>query len=193
MSFERPYAGIKVVDMSQGVAGPYCGMLLAQHGAEVIKVEPHAGDWSRILGPSHHNHTEFSFGTNMGKRSLAIDLKSAEAPAIIDVLVGEADVFLESFRPGVVDRLGFGHERLMYGSDLPVTHLRGRSLGAGDSFLWLYGDSPVWGEKHMKVEPVLIGLEHLRSVKWACWSEGLSDAQVEDVFWNNAARLFNVS
>ncbi len=87
----------------------------------------------------------------------------------------------------------FGHERLMYGSDLPVTHLRGRSLGAGDSFLWLYGDSPVWGEKHMKVEPVLIGLEHLRSVKWACWSEGLSDAQVEDVFWNNAARLFNVS
>ncbi len=113
MSFERPYAGIKVVDMSQGVAGPYCGMLLAQHGAEVIKVEPHAGDWSRILGPSHHNHTEFSFGANMGKRSLAIDLKSAEAPAIIDALVGEADVFLESFRPGVVDRLGFGHERLM--------------------------------------------------------------------------------
>ena len=87
----------------------------------------------------------------------------------------------------------FGHERLMYGSDLPVSHSRGRSLGAGDSFLWLYEDSPVWGEKHMKVEPILIGLEHLRSVKWACWSEGLSDAQVEDVFWNNAARLFNVA
>jgi predicted TIM-barrel fold metal-dependent hydrolase len=86
----------------------------------------------------------------------------------------------------------FGHERLMYGSDLPVSHSRGRSLGAGDSFLWLYEDSPVWGEKHMKIEPVLIGLEHLRSVKWACWSERLSDAQVEDVFWNNAARLFEV-
>jgi len=113
MSFERPYEGIKVVDMSQGVAGPYCAMLLAQHGADVIKVEPHAGDWSRMLGPQHHNHTEFSFGPNMGKRSLAIDLKSAEAPAIIDALVGEADVFLEGFRPGVVDRLGFGHERLM--------------------------------------------------------------------------------
>ncbi len=87
----------------------------------------------------------------------------------------------------------FGHERLMYGSDLPVSHMRGKSLGAGDGFLWIYEDSPVWGEKHMKVEPLLVGLEHLRSVKWACWSERLTDSQVEDVFWNNAARLFNVT
>jgi len=87
----------------------------------------------------------------------------------------------------------FGHERLMYGSDLPVSHMRGRSLGAGDSFLWLYEDTPVWGGKHLKVDPPLIGLEHLRSVKWACWSEKLSDSQVEDVFWGNAARLFGVA
>ena len=87
----------------------------------------------------------------------------------------------------------FGHERLMYGSDLPVSHLRGKSLGVGDSFLWLYEDTPVSGEKHIKVHPLMIGLEHLRSVKWACWSEKLTDAQVEDVFWNNAARLFNVT
>jgi len=87
----------------------------------------------------------------------------------------------------------FGHERLMYGSDLPVSHLRGKSLGVGDFFLWLYEDTPVWGEKHIKVHPLMIGLEHLRSVKWACWSEKLTDAQVEDVFWNNAARLFNVT
>ncbi|MDA0334593.1 MAG: amidohydrolase family protein [bacterium] len=85
-----------------------------------------------------------------------------------------------------------GSDRLMYGSDLPVTHLRGRSLGAGDGFVWLYEESPVWGEKHARVEPVLVGLEHLRSLKWACWSERLSDKQVEDVFWNNAARLFGV-
>jgi len=87
----------------------------------------------------------------------------------------------------------FGHERLMYGSDLPVSHMRGKSLGVADSFLWLYEDTPVWGEKHIKVHPLMIGLEHLRSVKWACWSEKLTDAQVEDVFWNNAARLFNVT
>ncbi|MED5413733.1 MAG: amidohydrolase family protein [Candidatus Latescibacterota bacterium] len=87
----------------------------------------------------------------------------------------------------------FGHDRLMYGSDLPVSHLRGRSLGAGDNFLWLYEETPVWGEKHVKVQPVMVGLEHLRSVKWACWSEKLTDSQIEDVFWNNAARLFNVT
>ena len=85
-----------------------------------------------------------------------------------------------------------GHDRLMYGSDLPVCHLRGRSLSAADSFLWLYEDTPVWGEKHMKIDPVLIGLEHLRSIKWACWSERLSDSQVEDIFWNNAASLMEV-
>ena len=76
-----------------------------------------------------------------------------------------------------------GSDRLMYGSDLPVSHSRGRVLGAGDNFVWLYEDSPVWGEKHTLVEPVLIGLEHLR----------LTDQQIEDVFWNNAARLFQLA
>ena len=85
-----------------------------------------------------------------------------------------------------------GHKRLMYGSDFYVSHFRGRSLGAADSFLWLYEESPVWGEKHLQVEPVLVGLEHLRSIKWACWSARLSDEQVEDIFYNNAAKLFGV-
>ena len=85
-----------------------------------------------------------------------------------------------------------GHEKLMYGSDLPVCHLRGRSVSAADSFLWLYEDTPVWGEKHLQIDPVLIGLEHLRSIKWACWSERLDDNAVEDIFWNNAARLFGL-
>lgn len=85
-----------------------------------------------------------------------------------------------------------GHEKLMYGSDLPVSHFRGRSLSASDSFLWIYENTPVWGEKHVQVHPVLIGLEHLRSIKWACWSAQLNDSAVEDIFWNNAARLFGV-
>ncbi|MEW6751530.1 MAG: amidohydrolase family protein [Candidatus Latescibacterota bacterium] len=83
-----------------------------------------------------------------------------------------------------------GPERFLYGSDFFVSHLRGRSLAAGDSFLWLYESTPVWDEKHARLEPVLVGLEQLRSLKWACWSERLSDAQVEAVFWGNAARLF---
>ncbi len=86
----------------------------------------------------------------------------------------------------------FGHQKLMYGTDLPVCHMRGRSVGAADSFLWLYKDSPVWKEKHCSLPPVLIGLEHLRSLKWACWSARLGDSAVEDIFWNNAAKLLGV-
>ncbi len=85
-----------------------------------------------------------------------------------------------------------GHDKLMYGSDLPVAHLRGRSVAVADTFLWLYENTDVWVEKHTQIDPILVGLEHLRSVKWACWSQQLSDAQVEDIFWNNAARLFGV-
>ena len=85
-----------------------------------------------------------------------------------------------------------GHDKLMYGTDLPVSHSRGRSVPVGDAFLWLYEETPVWGEKHQTINPVLIGLEHLRSIKWACWSEKLTDGQVEDIFWNNAVRLFGV-
>ncbi len=85
-----------------------------------------------------------------------------------------------------------GHDKLMYGTDLPVSHFRGRSLSAADSFIWLYEETPVWGEKHSKIDPVIVGLEHIRSLKWACWSERLSDSQVEDIFYNNAARLLGV-
>ena len=85
-----------------------------------------------------------------------------------------------------------GTDNLMYGTDLPITYLRGRTAAAADSFLWLQEDTPVWGEKHTSIEPVLFALEHLRSVKWACWSQGLSDTQVEDIFWNNATRLLDV-
>ena len=112
MSFERPYEGLTVVDMSQGVAGPYCAMLLAQNGAEVVKVEPFEGDWARHLGQTYGDHTAFSVAANMGKRSIALDLKKDGARAIVDRLLENADVFLEGFRPGVIDRLGFGYDRV---------------------------------------------------------------------------------
>ena len=85
-----------------------------------------------------------------------------------------------------------GHEKLLYGTDHPISFLRGRSVAVADTFLWLYADTPVWTEKHKVIKPLLIVLEHLRSLKWACWSEKLTDQQVEDIFWNNAAKLFNI-
>ncbi len=111
MSYAAPFAGLKVVDLSQGVAGPYCGMLLAQHGANVIKVEPTGeGDWARTIGRRYGGHTAYSIPTNLGKRSIALDLKSDEGKEVLWRLLGGADVLIEGFRPGVLDRLGFGYD-----------------------------------------------------------------------------------
>ncbi|MDE2006447.1 MAG: CoA transferase [Rhodospirillales bacterium] len=111
MSYEKPYAGLKVVDLSQGVAGPYCAMLLAQHGADVIKVEPVAGgDWSRGLGRIYGDQTAYSIPANLGKRGLALDLKSDAGRAVLWRLIAGADVLVQGYRPGVIERLGFGYD-----------------------------------------------------------------------------------
>jgi crotonobetainyl-CoA:carnitine CoA-transferase CaiB-like acyl-CoA transferase len=111
MSYAAPFAGLKVIDLSQGVAGPYCGMLLAQHGANVIKVEPTGeGDWARTIGERYGGHTAYSIPTNLGKRSIALDLKSDEGKQVLWRLTDGADVLIEGFRPGVLERLGFGYD-----------------------------------------------------------------------------------
>ena len=112
MSEALPFAGIKVVDASQGLAGPGAAMMLAQHGADVIKVEPPQGDWSRLRGIASGDFSTLSLPTNSGKRSIVLDLKQPAGSAVLHRLVTGADVFLESFRPGVIDRLGFGYAAL---------------------------------------------------------------------------------
>lgn len=112
MSFEKPYEGLRVVDLSQGVAGPYCAMLLGRHGADVVKVEPLDGDWARLLAPVYGDNTAFSVCANIGKRSIAVNLKTDAGKDIVERMIPEADVFLEGFRPGVIDRLGFTYDRL---------------------------------------------------------------------------------
>lgn len=109
-SYDQPLAGIRVLDLSQGIAGPYCGMLLAQYGAEVIKVEPAEGDWGRGLGKRIADQTPITLSANRGKRSIALDLKSPEGRDLLARLVARADVFLENFRPGVAARLGVGYD-----------------------------------------------------------------------------------
>jgi crotonobetainyl-CoA:carnitine CoA-transferase CaiB-like acyl-CoA transferase len=113
---DRPFAGLRVLDASQGLAGPYCAMLLAQHGARVIKVEPPEGDWSRGIGTRHGDATALSIAANRGKASLVVDLKRPGAAAALRRVAARCDVFLESFRPGVADRLGLGHAALAAGN-----------------------------------------------------------------------------
>jgi crotonobetainyl-CoA:carnitine CoA-transferase CaiB-like acyl-CoA transferase len=112
MDWDKAFAGIKVIDLTGGVAGPSCAMMLAQHGADVIKVEtPHAGgDWSRILGRTYQDHSAFSVYGTLGKRSVAVDLKTPEGQAILWRLIQGADVFMEGLRPGTMKRYGFGYD-----------------------------------------------------------------------------------
>jgi len=109
MSDDLAFSGLKVLDASQGVAGPHCGMLLAQHGAEVIKMEPLAGDWGRSIGKQHGQHCAHSIAFNIGKKSLALNLKHADGLAVAKRLAGEADIILENYRPGVLARFGLDY------------------------------------------------------------------------------------
>ncbi len=106
-----PLAGIKVVDLSQIVSGPMAAALLADQGAEVIKVESPGGDPVRGLGPRKGDRSSMFIAVNRGKRGLAIDLKTDGGRAILERLVGWADVLVENFRPGVMEKLGFGYDR----------------------------------------------------------------------------------
>lgn len=113
----RPFRGLVVLDMSQFVAGPYCTMLLADHGATVIKVEPIGGEDTRGLTPKVGDlaggvSIYFArFGRN--KQSICIDLKSERGREVFADLVSQADVLVENFRAGVLERLGFSSERLL--------------------------------------------------------------------------------
>ena len=109
-----PLAGIRVLDFTRVVAGPYCTMLLGDFGADIIKIEePHGGDELRALGPPFiGEESVFFLSVNRNKRSVTLDLKDAEALAKVREMVREADVVVENFRPGVMDRLGLGYAAL---------------------------------------------------------------------------------
>jgi crotonobetainyl-CoA:carnitine CoA-transferase CaiB-like acyl-CoA transferase len=106
-------AGVTVLDFSQIGAGPTCGMLLGDMGADVIKIEAPGGDIGRKLGPPwQHGESVVSMSFNRNKRSIAIDLKHPDGPPLVRRMAASAQVVLESFRPGVMDRLGIGYEAL---------------------------------------------------------------------------------
>jgi crotonobetainyl-CoA:carnitine CoA-transferase CaiB-like acyl-CoA transferase len=113
MSAERlPFEGFKVLDMTQGVAGPHSTMLLAQSGAEVTKVEPLDGDWGRTLGKMYGDTCAHSVIFNRGKRSISLNMKEKKAQELVQKAAAEADVIVESFRPGVMGRFGLSYDEV---------------------------------------------------------------------------------
>jgi crotonobetainyl-CoA:carnitine CoA-transferase CaiB-like acyl-CoA transferase len=110
-----PLEGIRVIDFTTAMAGPTLAMLLADFGADVVKVEPPGGESSRTWGSTRYGDGDMSalfLALNRNKASVTLDLKSEQGRAAAERLVSEADVVLESFKPGVADRLGVGYERL---------------------------------------------------------------------------------
>ena len=120
MSAEAPLGaldGVRIVDLTQMLAGPYCTMLLADQGAEIIKVEPLDGDHTRIIGPYHADDQLKAFGgyfasVNRNKHSIAIDLKQPQGRDLVMKLCENADAVVENYRGGVMDRLGLSYEAL---------------------------------------------------------------------------------
>ncbi|MEV0699847.1 CoA transferase [Saccharopolyspora sp. NPDC050389] len=108
-----PLTGIRVIDLTRVLAGPMCTALLADLGAEVIKVEPVPhGDGSRAFGPFDGDRSQYFAAVNRNKRSLALDLRSPEGQDVLARLVADADVLVENFRPGVLAKLGLDPARL---------------------------------------------------------------------------------
>ena len=108
-----PLDGVKIVDLSAVIAGPMATGMLADQGAEVIKVEPLGlGDLCRWLGPNRNGLGAMFAAVNRNKRSIALNLKDEKAKAVLRELLKDADVFVQNFRPGAIDRMGFGYEAL---------------------------------------------------------------------------------
>ena len=129
--------GIKVLDLTSMVSGPVAAMMLADQGADVIKVEPTTGEQMRHVGPTVNKVTAAFFSCNRGKRSIGVDLKTDEGKKVLFDLAADADVLIQNFRPGAIDRMGFGepvmralNPKLIYvsisgfGEDGPYAHKR---------------------------------------------------------------------
>jgi CoA:oxalate CoA-transferase len=122
-SSDRPLTGVRVLDLSRVLSGPHCTRMLADMGADVIKIEPPAGDLTRFATPRRHGLSSYFVQQNVGKRNVSLDLATAEGAEILLGLAEHADVLVENYRPGVMARLGLDaaamrarNPRLIYAS-----------------------------------------------------------------------------
>lgn len=112
MTDAYPLSGIKVLDLSRVLAGPFAGRMLADLGAEVVKVEPPDRDVTRLWGRKFGSISGYYNQQNAGKKNISIDLRAEEGSDLLKELARHADILLENFRPGVMDRLGIGYDTL---------------------------------------------------------------------------------
>ncbi|MFY8237877.1 MAG: CoA transferase, partial [Ilumatobacteraceae bacterium] len=108
----RPLDGIRVLDFTRVLSGPHCGRMLADLGAEVIKIEPPEGDLTRFAFPRVGSMSTYFAQQNIGKLNMSMNLKTPEAVDLVKRLVAESDVLIENYRGGVMDSLGLGYEVL---------------------------------------------------------------------------------
>ncbi|HMK00559.1 MAG TPA: CoA transferase, partial [Reyranella sp.] len=134
-------AGLRVIDLSRVLAGPLCTQMLADHGADVVKIEPPSGDETRLLGPPFDDAGDAAYfsAVNRGKRALGLDLARPEGRAVLEALLKDADILVENYLPGTMERWNLGyddvlsarHPRLIYcaisgfGADGPLGGLPG--------------------------------------------------------------------
>ena len=106
-------AGIKVIDLTRVLGGPYCTMILSDHGADVIKIEPPQGDEVRDWGPPfHEGDASYFIGVNRNKRAIALDISKPDGQAVLLRLLQDADVLIENFKPGSMEKWGIGYDTL---------------------------------------------------------------------------------
>lgn len=158
---------LKMLDLSRLLPGPYCSLLLADLGMEVLKVEdPEQGDPTRMVGPVRRKDSAIFLALNRNKKSIKLNLKIKEGREIFYKLIQSYDIILESFRPGVMDRLGIGYQKLKernprvilcsvsgYGQDGPYQERSGHDI----NYIGLGGVLEITGAKNG--DPVLPGVQ----------------------------------
>ncbi|MEC7996762.1 MAG: CaiB/BaiF CoA-transferase family protein [Pseudomonadota bacterium] len=141
-----PLNGIKVIDLTSMVSGPVAAMMLGDQGAEVVKVEPLAGEQLRHLGEPHNGLPSTFYSCNRNKKSLALDLKSSRGKEVLWRLIEETDVLLQNFRPGAIERMGFSEEAV-------------RKINPGIIFVSISGFGESGPYSHKRVyDPIIQGL-----------------------------------
>jgi crotonobetainyl-CoA:carnitine CoA-transferase CaiB-like acyl-CoA transferase len=124
-------AGLKVIDLTRVLGGPYCTMILSDHGAEVIKIEPPQGDETRGWGPPfHEGDASYYIGVNRNKRALALDLSKPEGRAVLLRLLEGADVLVENYKPGSMEKWGIGYADVLSKRFPGLIHCRVSGFGA---------------------------------------------------------------